>query len=328
LYSKALDLFCGLGGWTAGAHRTERIRVRAALNHNEIAVRSHSTIHADVAHFCQDAAEFNFNVLRDELGGEMLLASPSCRDFSTAGNPARKGTGGNGKIDLDKLRTMRTQERNTSWAVVSAVEALEPHTALVENVTEFVDVWPLFPAWQLAMESLGYYVRIHRLNAMDFGGATDRERVFITLRRSAPLDLVPNLPGVSPRTIASCLDDDEHPENRWVPVAKRAARTRDLIQTKQRESGLSRGVVNNVGDGVRMRPLDDVAPTVTRKTGSQLHIVDGDRSRIVNPMELARIMGWKDGEVSLPPQRGLAGELIGNAIPLELAYNVCAQAVA
>lgn len=324
--SPALDLFCGLGGWTAGAARTGgRIEVRAALDHNARAIEHYSTAHAGVAHFCQDAAEFNFAALRDLVGGGYLLASPSCRDFSSAGRPAAKGVGGNGTVDLASLSTRRTQERNTMWAAVCAVEALEPHTALFENVTQVYD-WPLFPAWRLAMEALGYTVREHTLNAADYGGATDRKRAFITLRRGSALDLAPTWGGPS-RCVADCLDDDDSTVNKWREVDGCVTRTRELIRTRQDRAGLRRGILNNVGDGVRLRCTSDLAPTLTTKSGSQLMLVDGDRVRILNPMELARISGWTDGEVSLPTNRDHASVLIGNAIPMELAHGVCAQAV-
>ena len=325
----AIDMFSGIGTWTAAASKTGRIEVKAALNHNEHAVAASERMHPGVAHFQQDALEFNFSALRPIVGGGFVLGSPSCRDFSSAGQPAKRGTGGNGTVDLAALNTMRTQQRNTSWAVVNAAEALDPECVIIENVTQFVDKWKLFPVWQLAMESMGYHVRVHRLNALDFGGATDRERVFVTCRRGSALELIQSLPGATPRTIESCLDADDFKGNRWRPIESTKGATYKKLRSKMAQSGLVRGVLNNVGDGVRMRPLDDVFPTITRKTGSQLMVIDGtqDRVRIVNPLELTRAMGWQDHEVSLPKNRELAGELIGNAIPRELSDNICNQAV-
>lgn len=324
----ALDLFCGLGGWTTGAERTGRIQVRAALNHNAQAIDAHSSAHPGAAHFAQDAAEFPFDTLREHVGGGFLLASPSCRDFSGAGRPAAKGTGGNGKVDLAALATRRTAERNTAWAVVSAVESLAPRVALIENVREFY-AWALFPAWTAALEALGYTVRAHELNAADYGGATDRVRGFVTATRGPALDLAPTWgAGRGARCVADCLDDDEHAGNRWADVGAKPERTRDLIRAKQRESGLRRGILNNVGDGVRMRRVDELAPTLTTQSGTQLMLVDGDRVRILNPYELARIMGWRDSDVILPRQRKIASRLIGNAIPVELAQGIATQALA
>lgn len=324
----ALDLFCGLGGWTTGATRTGRIDVRAALNHNAQAIEAHSSAHPGVAHYAQDAAEFPFEALRDIVGGGFLLASPSCRDFSAAGRPAAKGTGGNGKVDLAALATRRTAERNTAWAAVSAIEALEPSTVLIENVREFY-AWALFPAWVAALEALGYTVRRHELNAADYGGATDRVRGFVTARRGRALDLAPTFgAGRGARCVGDCLDPDGFDGNRWADVDGKPTRTRDLIRTKQRQSGMRRGILNNVGDGVRMRDVGELAPTLTTQSGTQLMLVDGNRVRILNPYELSRIMGWRDSELTLPKNRKTASRLVGNAIPVELAEGIALQALA
>lgn len=318
-----------MGGWTAGAHRTGRIEVRAALNHNADAIAAHSAAHPGVAHFAQDAAEFPFHTLAEHVAGGVLLASPSCRDFSTAGRPAKRGTGGNGTVDLARLATMRTAERNTSWSVLSAAEELAPRVVLVENVAEFYR-WTLFPAWRAGMEALGYAVRTHVLNAADYGGATERERAFITCSRGAAIDLAPTWGAGRDggRRVGDCLDADGFEGNRWAEVDSKPARTRDLIREKQRTSGLSRGILNNVGDGVRMRREDEHAPTLTTQSGTQLMLVDGDRVRILNPQELARMMGWRDDETSLPRNRKTASRLIGNSIPVELAHGIAEQATA
>jgi len=326
----ALDLFCGIGGWTAGATRTGRIRVRAALNHSPDAIRAHEGAHPGVAHYCQDAAEFPFHALAEHVGGGFLLASPSCRDFSQAGRPAARGTGGNGRVDLGALAGMRTRERNTAWAVVNAAEGLAPRTVLVENVPEFYG-WALYPAWRLALEALGYTVREHTINAADYGGATDRPRAFITATRGPVLELAPTWGAgrEGGRRVVDCLDPDGHPGNRWAEVDRKPARTRDLIRDRQRAAGFRRGILNNVGDGVRLRPVEDLAPALTTQSGTQLMLVDGDRVRILNPGELARVMGWRDGEHALGGfTRKVASRLVGNSIPVELAQGIAEQALA
>ena len=127
--------------------------------------------------------------------------------------------------------------------------------------------------------------------------------------------------------MTDCLDADEYEGNRWYEIDRKPTRTRDLIRTKQQESGLARGILNNVGDGVRMRSTDDLAPTLTTQSGTQLMLVDGDRVRILNPYELARIMGWRDGECHLPTARKDASRLVGNAIPVGLAEGIITQAL-
>lgn len=321
----ALDLFCGLGGWTSGAARSATVRVRVALNHDPHAVAWHRAAHPDVRHLQQDAADADFGALVTDVGHGILLASPTCQQHSTCGQPARKGTGGNGTVNVAALMLRNRARRSTAHAVLVAAELLEPRALVVENVTQFAD-WDLFPCWLDWLGRLGYATRVHRLNAADYGGATDRERLIVTASKSGPVELASTWgPGRElGRRLRDCLDPDDHPENRWHPIDGKPVRTRTLIRTKQAEAGRDRGVLNNVSDGVRLRSVDDLAPTLTTKSGGQLMFVDGDRVRILNPRELARIMGWSSA-IPLPASRAIASRLIGNAVPVELAHGVVDQ---
>lgn len=323
----ALDLFSGLGGWTSGAKRTRTVRVRVALNHDADAIRWHKAAHPDVYHLRQDAADADFGALVEDVGRGILIASPTCQQDSQCAAPARKGVGGNGAVNVEALMLRNRARRSTAHAVLVAAELLDPRVLLVENVAQFAD-WSMFPSWVGWLERLGYQVRVHRLNAADYGSATDRERLIVTAAKDAPVELAPSWGAgrVGGRRLRDCVDQGESAEHRWFPIDGKPERTRGLIRRKQREARAERGVLNNVGDGVRLRSLDDLAPTLTTKSGSQLMWVDGDRVRILNPGELARIMGWAT-TIPLPPDRATASRLIGNAIPVELAEGVIAQAM-
>lgn len=318
---KAVDMFCGLSAWSTAAKRTGRVDVTHGVNHSPLACEFFRRSHPESIVIEQDVAE----VALETLGRpDWVFASPACQGFSTNGQPARKGTGGNGKVNISQLMTKHKGHRNTTMSVVSVADVLRPRVLLVENVVELLK-WHLFDGWRSMIEACGYTVRVHVLNAQNYGVAQDRPRVVITASLCEAIDLDER--HGDPVTLRSCLDLDESPEHRWFAIDKKKPRTRELIRSKQRESGMWSGVLNNVGDGVRMRSFDDVSPTLTTKSGSQIMVVDGDRVRIINPSEMARIQGWKDGEVELPPQREKASILIGNAVPVGLAQGVIEQAL-
>lgn len=324
----ALDLFSGIGGWTSGAAHTASVRVRVALNHDPDAIEWHRAAHPDVLHLQQDAADADFGALVSEVGEGILLASPTCQQDSQCGAPARKGKGGNGKVNVAALMAKNRARRSTAHAVLVAAELLDPRVLLVENVVEWAE-WELFPHWLAWLGGLGYHTRVHRLNAANYGGATDRERLVVSAAKDGPLELASSYGKgrARGRRLEDCLDSDDYAGNRWCRIDEKPDRTRTLIRTKQRESGAARGILNNVSDGVRLRGLDELAPTLTTKSGSQLMLVDGDRVRILNPRELARIMGWTTS-IPLPTDRATASRLIGNAVPVELAAGIVAQAEA
>lgn len=322
----ALDMFCGLGGWTTAANRTGAADIRYAVNHDPNAIRWHRAANPHLPaerHLQQDVAEVDWHKLREELHGGMIIASPACQGFSECGQPARQGTGGNGHVNIGALMQRHKGKRNTTMSVITAADVLEPETILIENVTQLIQ-WRLFRPWLQMLEALGYHVRVHVLNAKHYGAAQDRERVVITACRAGAIDLADRW-GVAGATVGGCLQGDDDPEHRWYWVADKPGRTKRLIRTKQAAAGFRRGILNNVGDGVRLRPLTGLSPTLTTKSGSQLMLVDGDRVRILNPRELARIQGWRDEECPLPKNRGDASVLIGNAIPVQLAEGVLAQ---
>lgn len=304
------DLFAGLGGTSTGA-TLAGASVLWAANHNPDAIRYHEANHPETAHFCQDLAEMDWTAAAEV---DLLLASPACQGFSEAGQPARKGTGGSHKPDPSRLRAKGQRDRNTAWAVLAAADTLRPRTITVENVVRF-QAWECFPAWCAVLESLGYAVRVHTLNARDFGGAQDRARTIITARQGEALDL-PQSSGAPARSIGDCLDPDDHEGNRWREIDTLSDRMRGLIAKAQREAG-SRCFWANVSQS-RGRGLDEVFPTSTTQSGTQWNLLDGDRCRVLNPRELARSMSFPETYI-IPERRDVASRLIGNAMDVNLS---------
>lgn len=324
----AVDMFCGLGGWTTGAHRTGRVDVQVAVNHDAAAIEWHGLAHPGTEHIQQDVAEVDWHELRDRVAGGLVIASPACQGFSEAGQPARKGTGGNGRVNIGALMGAHKGKRNTAMSVITAADVLEPEALVVENVERFLS-WRLFGPWCGMLEALGYEVRTHVLNAADYGAAQDRTRAIITASRAGAIELEPEWNGgrAAGLRLEDCLDHDGHAEHRWAAVKDKPERTQRRIRDEQRKAGRARGILNNVSES-RLRSEQDLSPTLTTQSGTQLMLVDGDRVRILNPRELARIQGWRDHECSLPKQRGVSSRLIGNAIPVQLAEGVLSQVAA
>lgn len=305
------DFFAGLGGFTTGAEQAGATPVFAA-NHWQIAIDWHEANHPNVEHVCQELGEMDKTRIPD-IG--LLVASPACQGFSPNGRPGRVTT----------AKTRHQADRNTSWAVVSACEIKRPELLLVENVEEMAD-WCLFPSWLDALQRLGYFVRVHRFNARDFGLPQDRDRILVTGSLRSPIELV--APGASALCIADVLDAE--PETAWVPIDSKTRQSksgvmRDRMRAAQDQGGRSCFWANV--DSARGRPLDDVFPTVTTKTIGQAYLLDGDRCRMLSPRELARSQGFPD-DYLLPKNRTLAGKLIGNAIPVPMARSATEQILA
>ncbi len=317
--SSAADLFSGAGGTTTGV-TAAGLRVEWCANHNPAAIACHAANYPDALHVCQDLAELDWTSVP---AVRHLFASPACQGFSQNGQPARKGTGGNGKVGANIARKQQS-DRNTAWAVLAAADSLRPHTIAVENVEDF-QRWPVFDAWCGVLRALGYVVRAHTLNGARFGGAQDRPRTIVTAGLGVAIDLPPSN-GAQACTIGDCLDSDDNPENRWRDVATLPARMRALIAKAQRQAG-TRCFWANVSQS-RGRPLDDLFPTATTSSGTQWNLIDGARCRVLNPREIARSMSFPE-DYKLPAHRKLCSRLLGNAMDVRLAQAVaeaCAAA--
>src|SRR3569833_2386930 len=210
-----VDLFCGAGGFSSGFIRAADAKGLSyelvAVNHWDVAIRTHTENHPHVRHYCQSVGSL---VPREVLPGRklhLMLASPECTHHSTA-------LGG---------RPMSEQRRATPWDIMEWVEQLQPDTVLLENVKEFSGWGPLYPcrcgAEEAALKAnpditdaellkvkhakeaqchrpipkhkgryfrnfvrnlrtFGYRVEWKVLNSADYGACTSRPRMFLQAR--------------------------------------------------------------------------------------------------------------------------------------------------
>lgn len=194
----ALDGFCGAGGTSSGlalACRDLGYDVDLlAINHWDVAVRTHSANHPWARHLQSRIESVR---PRDAFPGgrlDLLVASPECTHHSTA-------RGG---------RPVSDQMRASAWHLIPWLEELTVGSILIENVPEFTS-WcrvgrngrpvkaekgSYFREFVRALRVHGYSVDWRIINSADYGDATSRRRLFIMARRG-------NLPIIWPRPICS-----------------------------------------------------------------------------------------------------------------------------
>jgi len=289
----AIDLFAGMGGWSTGA-RMAGVNVLWAANHWPVAVEWHSANHPDALHVCQDLHQADWSQVPAH---DLMLASPCCQGHSKARGKAN----GNPQHDAS---------RSTAWAVVSALEFHKPPLAIVENVTEFLD-WSLYPAWESAMQALGYQLAPHVVNCADLGVPQERVRLFLVCTRSkAPLLLnlqkLPHVPAVSFIDFQS---------GRWSPIHRpgRAAATLERVANGRAQFG-DRFLMPyyKSGSGKTGRSLHRPIGTIT--TRDRWAIVDGDRMRMLSAEENLLAMSFPS-DTKRPDNHRLTVHMAGNAVP-------------
>jgi DNA (cytosine-5)-methyltransferase 1 len=293
---RAIDLFSGWGGFTAGAQEAG-VRVVWAANHWQIAVDVHAANHPGVAHACQDLRQADWTALPRF---DLLLASPACQGHSEASQPKR--------------RAYHDEMRSTAFAVVDCADVTEPRAIVVENVTSFLR-WRLYPEWCAMLRKLGYTLTENVVLASDHGVPQLRERLFLvglkgSKRFSLPLRLT-RRPAFDP-----CVELDAPG---WRPISRSTPGAQARIRRAQSKSG-PRCLVQHV-TGHPGVPLSEPIRTITTK--DQWWLVDGDRARPLTLREYARGMGFAD---SYQWPRELARSVVvrglGNAVPPAVARDV------
>lgn len=295
---RVIDLFAGGGGFSTGAVMAGYEVVWAA-NHWPDAVEWHSKNHPGAMHVCQDLHQADWSQVPEH---DILLASPCCQGHSRA----RGKDNGNPQHDAS---------RSTAWAVVSALEFHQPEVAIVENVKEFLD-WPLYPAWKMAVEALGYVVSPHVIDAADLGAPQNRVRMFLVLTKTkAPLLL--NLPRYEHKPASSFIDFEA---GNWSQIDRpgRVKATLERVKAGRAKFG-ERFLMPYYGSGSGKtgRSLDRPIGTIT--TRDRWAIVDGNRMRMISRFEGRAAMTFPE-TYQLPENHPLAMHLLGNAVcPLPVA---------
>lgn len=297
----AIDLFAGLGGWSTGATMAG-CKVLWAANHWQDAVDWHSVNHPETVHVCQDLHQADWSKVPAH---DLLLASPCCQGHSKA----RGRANGNPQHDAS---------RSTAWAVVSALEFHKPYSAIVENVPEFLK-WALYPAWEAAMNALGYQLAPHVVDCADLGVPQNRVRLFIVCTRSnAPLFL--DLPKINHKPASSFIDLDD---GRWSLVDKprRSPATLRRVENGRDQFGdtfvMSYYGNTHVGRDIR-RPIG----TITTK--DRWAIVHGDKMRMLTADENMRAMSFPVTTLR-PKSHKLTVHMAGNAVPPIAAMHIIKQ---
>ncbi len=209
------DLFCGAGGSSSGLVEAG-YRVVIAANHWAKAIESHQINHPETDHSQADISQVEPRYFPRT---HVLWGSPECTNHSIAKGVKRHQSRELGLFELDGTRPQEDEAANRSRATMWDIPRFAEHhrymAIILENVVDAAR-WDQFPAWQLAMESLGYQMRIVWLNSMhaQIGGLPapqSRDRMYIVMWRKDLATKEHPAPNVAKWTspMALCLEHGE-----------------------------------------------------------------------------------------------------------------------
>ncbi|MFT4905185.1 MAG: DNA-cytosine methyltransferase [Natronomonas sp.] len=172
---KAIDLFCGAGGFSKGFERAG-IDVRYGVDADEAALETFERNHAGEAihHDIRESPPAEL----EAVDADIVFGSPPCKGFSDAR--------GNRRLDDERNQLV--------FSFIQWVGELEPDYVLMENVAGMTTISEAFlEAIEREYADVGYSVTWETLNAADFGVPQTRERA-IYVGINDDLSSTPTLP--------------------------------------------------------------------------------------------------------------------------------------
>jgi DNA (cytosine-5)-methyltransferase 1 len=159
---RTFDIFCGAWGSSSGAKQAGAEIVGGA-DMWSLATQTFVLNFPNAKPYTANIVDLSpDDVLRDVGPIDLLLASPECTHHSVA-----KGA-----------KPRDEASKQLAFEVLRFAEVLQPRWVFLENVIQ-MQRWPAFEDWWRGLMSLGYFVRVLKLDAYAFGVPQHRRRLFV-----------------------------------------------------------------------------------------------------------------------------------------------------
>lgn len=331
------DLFCGCGGFSLGAkeaanHNNVTLDIALAVDFDDNALKVYEKNFTGRKIIVEDICNiFTENLrakeslsekkIKNELGEiDILLAGPPCQGHSSLNN-----------------KTRRNDPRNQLYLrAIRGVEVLQPHVAIIENVTAVKHDKSAVVAKSLELlTSLGYTLETIEINAHNLNVAQKRKRHFLvayTIKTNSTLEHHLSNFDCENIGLKNVIGDimDEPDDNNCIfrtpssSVKKNIERIKYLfdnnlydLPNEMRPACHRDKPHSYVSMYGRMR-WDSPAQTITSGFGSigQGRFIHPLRARVITPHEAARIQGFPDYfDLTSINSRGSLHTMIANAVP-------------
>lgn len=339
---KALSLFSGCGGMSLG-FSWAGYKVMGFLELDEGLRSIYSVNFPHAAEIGGDISNFTKGLIEDTARNigpvDLIIGGPPCQGFSLAGR--RSVYDHRNTLFLDYLRF---------------VDVFRPKVAVLENVRLLTSMKSPFGGYirddiQREFAARGYRVKLHEVNAKNYGVPQHRERVFFIAVRN-DLGCEPSFPVAShgerggdlfrsmplPRTFADACSD--------LPFLESGEYSGDPLHTAVAHPKHNIDWLWNVKEGLSAhdnedplkRPPSGYNTTYKRQVWAEpgatvqttFGMISGCRNvhpiatRSLTVREAARLQSFPDG-FDFGKALGTARTGIGNAVPPLLAYQIAAH---
>ena len=299
---RALDIFCGAGGSSAGASAAG-VEIAAGIDMCPVATATFAANFPDAHVITSRLEDLNLDILKKRIGEiDILLASPECTNHTCAKGGAPRSE----------------QSRATAMLVVEYARKFLPRWLILENVVH-MRPWSRYGELKYELQLLGYDLQEHVLDASDFGVAQTRRRLFLVGdRKEKPMSEILKRSGRR-RSAKSILDPagvwDMSPlfnKRRAQATLERAERGFDALGDNASFLLVYYGNDGSGGWQTLNRPLRTI--TTIDRFGLVAHNGSEPEMRMLQVPELKRAMGYRKKFVLPEGTRRDRVRLLGNGV--------------
>lgn len=321
-----ISLFSGCGGLDLGFERAG-FNILVANEFDKTIWATFKANHPNTHLIEGDVRQVTKEDIEQYIDGEVdgIIGGPPCQSWSEAGS-LRGIKDARGQLFFDYIRILK--EFRPKFFLAENVSGMlaNRHSEAVQNILEMFD-------------ETGYDVSFTLVNAKDYGVAEERKRVFyIGFRKDLKIDFG------FPR--GSTKDDDKKItlkdiiwdlQDTAVPAGPKNHHNPEAVNNNEYYTGayspifMSRNRVKSwdeqaftVQASGRQCQLHPQAPKMIKVGQNDCRFVEGKESlyRRMTIREVARIQGFPDDFKFIYDDTNTAYKMIGNAVPVNLAYEI------
>lgn len=321
---KIISLFAGCGGLDLGFERAG-FEIPLANEFDKSIYPTFKANHKHTRLIEGDIRKIDGSVFAElgEIDG--IIGGPPCQSWSEAG--ALRGIEDDrGKLFFEYIRVLKTVKPKFFLAENVSGMLSDRHSEAVKNIIELFD-------------KAGYDVTLNLVNAKDYGVAQERKRVFyIGFRKDLHISFVFPEGSTSDDTKKITLKDIIYDlQATAVPAAEKNHHNTVAINCNEYFTGayspifMSRNRVKSWNEQAftvqasgRQCQLHPQAPKMIKVGKNDCRFVEGKENlyRRMTVREVARIQGFPDDFEFIYDAVNDGYKMIGNAVPVNLAYEV------
>lgn len=318
---RLISLFSGCGGLDLGFRRAG-FEIVIANEFDKTIWQTFEKNHADTHLVRGDICELSDTSFPSDIDG--IIGGPPCQSWSEAGN-MRGIEDARGRLFYEYIRILKSKKPKFFLAENVSGMLFDRHSLSFRNIINL-------------LQECGYSVSINLVNAKDYGVAQDRKRVFIIgfridlgivfkfpigstveeCKKITLRDVIWDLQdtvisGVKNRRNIKAINNNEYFEGSYSPIfmSRNRVRSWDEQAFTVQASG-------------RQCQLHPQAPKMVKISKDKYGFVVGKEYlyRRMSVREVARIQGFPDSFEFVYEDLQHAYKMIGNAVPINLAYEV------